>query len=159
MFQNGVDQNICSCYDRIIPEQTFGVDIMIQSWVLSSNTSPAARVHTAASFKARFASSTQPAKGWRFARILFFATAFVILFTGMTLMRTFASEQRIEPASASEQVLSVDTGDTLWTLAASVKKDSMDIRDAVHQIMKRNGLTSSALSSGQDLVVPDTILP
>ncbi|MDB4868284.1 MAG: LysM peptidoglycan-binding protein [Cohnella sp.] len=74
-------------------------------------------------------------------------------------MRTFASEQRIEPASASEQVLSVDTGDTLWTLAASVKKDSMDIRDAVHQIMKRNGLTSSALSSGQDLVVPDTILP
>jgi hypothetical protein len=144
---------------NIKPEQTFGVDIMVQTWVLSSNASPAASVRTGASFKARSTSSAKSEKGWQLARVVFFAAAFLVLFTGFTFMRTFASEQQVQPASATERVISVDTGDSLWTLAASVKKDSIDTGEAVYQLQKRNGLKSSSLTSGQVLIVPDSILP
>lgn len=93
------------------------------------------------------------------ARLLFFALAFVILFAGFTLIRTSASETQIRPESPSETIIFADTGDTLWDLASAVKKPSIDTREAVHQLMKRNHLDSSALESGQRLIVPESILP
>lgn len=99
------------------------------------------------------------ANGFLLARAAFFVLAFVILFSGLTLMRTFASGEQVEPASASEMVIYADTGDTLWKLAASVKKPSMDTRQAVHLLMKRNQLSSSSIESGQSLIVPVEMLP
>ncbi|WP_169306552.1 LysM peptidoglycan-binding domain-containing protein [Cohnella pontilimi] len=132
---------------------------MVQSWVLGSNTSPAASVRTGASFKAKSDTAASSGNRWRMARMIFFALAFVLLFTGFTFMRTFASQQHVQPASVTERIISVDAGDTLWTLAASVKKASMDTREAVYELQKRNGLKSVALTSGQVLIVPDSILP
>jgi hypothetical protein len=133
----------------------FGGIKMVQSWAMGSTTTAKPAVHRKAAYSVHITGKDKISSGWHLARILFFAAAFVILFAGFTFMRTFASQDHIEPASASEHVISVDTGDTLWTLAAAVKSPSMDTRDAVHQLMKRNGLTSSSLESGQTLIVSD----
>ena len=74
-------------------------------------------------------------------------------------MRTYASSETVSPAAGSERVVYVDAGDTLWSLAESVKKDSMDTRHAVRLLAERNQLGSSPLHSGQMLIVPAELLP
>ncbi|WP_276351434.1 LysM peptidoglycan-binding domain-containing protein [Cohnella caldifontis] len=93
------------------------------------------------------------------ARAVFFSLAFVLLLVGLSWAHTFASEEDVRPAAASEVVIYADTGDTLWKLASSVKKPSMDTRKAVHLLMKRNDLSNASLRSGQALIVPAEILP
>jgi phosphohistidine swiveling domain-containing protein len=90
---------------------------------------------------------------------MFFILALLILFSGFTVMRTFASGSHVDAETAAEAIVYADTGDTLWELAASLKKDSMDIRQAVHLIMERNNLTSPAIQSGQKIIVPGSVLP
>jgi LysM repeat protein len=74
-------------------------------------------------------------------------------------MRSFAADEGVAPRTAEELVVSVDSGDTLWQLAATYKSDSVDTREAVHVLMKRNGLSSSTLEMGQTLIIPARILP
>jgi hypothetical protein len=143
----------------MIPEQTFGVDIMVQSWAMGSNTASMTTVRSKTAVYRRTSVNKAQAKGLRAVRLLFFVLAFALLFSGFTLMRTFASEEQVQPAAGSEIVISADAGDSLWSLATSFKKDSLDTREAVHLLMKRNGLTSSSLQNGQTLIVPKEILP
>ena len=74
-------------------------------------------------------------------------------------MHTSASADRTAPAAAGEVVLSVDSGDTLWEIAKRHMNPSLDTRAAVQSIMERNGLDSSSLRSGQQLIIPLNILP
>ncbi|MBO9598969.1 MAG: LysM peptidoglycan-binding domain-containing protein [Cohnella sp.] len=118
-----------------------------------------------ASSQPRYASrsATQAAarshRGWKAARSLFILIAFLILFSGFAFAHTFASSEEGTPAGVGEIVIYVDSGDTLWELAAEYKKDHMDTRDAVHLLKKRNGLSSSSLHSGQELILPAKMLP
>lgn len=98
------------------------------------------------------------ARYWRMARGAFFLFAFLLLFTGITFMHTSASTDQVAPQTSEELVISVDSGDTLWRLATTYKKDSMDTREAVHYLLKRNGLSSSELKLGQKLIIPSRIL-
>jgi len=95
------------------------------------------------------------------ARILFFLSAFLLLFCGLTLMRSFASPEAVAPETASEMVIYADTGDTLWSLASAYKKPSMDTRQAIYYIVTRNQLGNSdrTLRSGQMLILPAEMLP
>lgn len=97
--------------------------------------------------------------GWKVARLVFILVAFLILFIGLAFAHTFASSEESTPAIADEIVISVDSGDTLWELAAEYKKDNMDTREAVHVLIKRNGLSSSSLHTGQELILPAKMLP
>ncbi|MFC5403694.1 LysM peptidoglycan-binding domain-containing protein [Cohnella soli] len=85
--------------------------------------------------------------------------AFLLLFSGFTLVRVFASSGESVPAQAQEIVVSVDSGDSIWSIANNNKKEGMDTRKAVHAIEKRNGLTDSRLEVGQQLILPSSILP
>ncbi|WP_391573435.1 LysM peptidoglycan-binding domain-containing protein [Cohnella sp.] len=96
---------------------------------------------------------------WRAARGLFVLVAFLLLFSGFTLMRSFASTGELAPALNDEIVISVDSGDTLWELARTYKDPALDTRQAVHVLMERNRLSSPALQSGQELIFPANILP
>jgi len=96
---------------------------------------------------------------WKAARGLFALIAFLLLFSGFTLMRAFASTEERAPAASGEIVISVDNGDTLWQLARAYKDPAIDTRQAVHLIMERNGLSDPELRSGQELVVPVDMLP
>jgi len=90
---------------------------------------------------------------------LFFLFALCILFSGITFMHTFASSGESVPPANGEQVVSVDSGDTLWELAKSYKNPTIDTRQAVHAILARNGMSSSDLTSGQEIIIPTNILP
>lgn len=70
------------------------------------------------------------------------------------MMSASAEPESVRPAAASEATVTVDSGDTLWSIAEAVKPEGMKTVAAVHLIMKRNGLTSSSIVSGQRLVLP-----
>lgn len=133
---------------------------MVHSWVGVGSSSGSA-IHKSASN-----SLSRPVKprvvsiqSWKFARALFFLLAFLILFSGFTLIHTSASSNEVKPATAAELVVSVDSGDSLWHIAKLYKKDSLDTRQAVHDITQRNRLTSSEVKVGQALIIPADILP
>jgi hypothetical protein len=127
---------------------------MVQAWVMQSGSATGN-----VSYKTASARKERSVIGWRTARTVFFLVAFALLFSGFTMMRSFASEEDVQPAGATELVVNVDSGDTLWALAADVKRPSLDTREAVHRIMKRNQLSSVSLKVGDSLVIPDSVLP
>ncbi|WP_164472692.1 LysM peptidoglycan-binding domain-containing protein [Cohnella candidum] len=133
---------------------------MVQSWALGSHTSSVTAVRRSSSSNRGQASSRQGSgQRWRLARMMFFVLAFAILFSGFALVKTFASEENVQPASTAEKVVYADSGDTLWHLAATLKKDSMDTRKAVRLLMERNDLHDPSLKNGQMLIVPNEMLP
>lgn len=138
----------------------FGVNLMVHSWV-TSNSSSVPAINKSALFKSGRASQPRASAvhNWKIARSLFFLFAFLLLFSGFTLVHTFASSDELLPSTSEEIVISVDNGDTLWQIARNHKKDSIDTRQAVHYILERNGLSSSAVKSGQTLILPTRILP
>ncbi len=57
-------------------------------------------------------------------------------------------------APATLTYVTVYSGDTLWSIAAAATDDSGDVRDTMTEIMNLNGLTSSALTPGQQIALP-----
>jgi LysM repeat protein len=158
MFQN----LLTGTYVRvtITPEQMFGVNLMVHSWEMAS-AAPASSIHKSSSIKSRRIEGQRSSvtQNWKMARGMFFLFAFLILFSGFALMHTFASSSEVTPATSEELIISVDSGDTLWDLARTYKKDSMDTRQAVHHLLERNGLSSSSVKAGQSLIIPARMLP
>lgn len=132
---------------------------MVHTWVTASAGSISSVHNTKVSAKHPVSLTSGSIRNLRLARSLFFIIAFLILFSGFTFMRTFAANEEVAPRAAEELVISVDSGDTLWHLAAAYKSESVDTREAVHALMKRNGLSSSSLEIGQTLIIPVWILP
>lgn len=59
------------------------------------------------------------------------------------------------PTSAPEvQRHVVVSGDTLWALATGVARPGEDVRDAVRDIEQLNGMSSVALTAGQEILLP-----
>ncbi|MGG4145413.1 LysM peptidoglycan-binding domain-containing protein [Paenibacillus algorifonticola] len=79
---------------------------------------------------------------------------FIVLFSGLLLVRTEASVNHVAPAVAGEQTVVVTQGDTLWELARKYSDNSEDIRWSVYQIRERNHLSSPDIWPGQKLVIP-----
>ena len=48
----------------------------------------------------------------------------------------------------------VDTGDTLWEVAARVTEPGQDVRATIYEIRSLNGLDGSLIRPGQVLIVP-----
>ncbi|MCD9021008.1 LysM peptidoglycan-binding domain-containing protein [Cohnella silvisoli] len=133
---------------------------MVHSWVTAGST-PASSIHNrSASIKSGRAAQPRASvtSSWKMARSLFFLFAFLVLFSGLTLMHTFASTGEVSPASSGELVVSIDSGDTLWQLAKTYKKDAIDTRQAIDYILKRNGLSTSEVKVGQTIIIPARIL-
>ncbi|BBH19883.1 hypothetical protein Back11_12280 [Paenibacillus baekrokdamisoli] len=79
---------------------------------------------------------------------------FVLLFTGMTLVKGFADGEKPANAGVGEKVMIVSKGETLWNIAGSVREENQDIRRVIFDIKSRNNLTSSVLLEGQSLIIP-----
>ncbi len=47
-----------------------------------------------------------------------------------------------------------DTGDTLWSICEQYKPEDMDLRLFIEKVKYTNRIKSSALSIGQELVIP-----
>ncbi|CAI6081296.1 LysM peptidoglycan-binding domain-containing protein [Cohnella sp. JJ-181] len=93
-------------------------------------------------------------RSFKLLRLLIIPLVALLLYAGLSMFRASAEPETVRPATAVESVMTVDSGDTLWSIAQDVKPEGMKTGTAVHLIMKRNGLDASALSSGQRLILP-----
>jgi LysM repeat protein len=75
-----------------------------------------------------------------------------VLFAAFSLGRS-VSEAAAPAAAPVQHVVTVEQGDSLWTLAQRVAPDD-DPRDVVAQIRDLNELSSAGLVPGQQLVLP-----
>jgi LysM repeat protein len=73
-----------------------------------------------------------------------------IVVVAALLLLTTGSARGAEPAG----VYTVEAGDTLWEIAAARTADGEDVRRTVMEIKAYNGLTSSLIVPGQELLVP-----
>lgn len=87
-------------------------------------------------------------------RLILIPLVALMIYAGLSMMSASAEPQSVRSAASSEAIVTVDAGDTLWSIAEAAKPAGMKTVAAVHLIMKRNGLTSSAIVSGQRLVLP-----
>ena len=131
---------------------------MVHTWV-AAGTTPASKPQDTTRTTYSREAKRDDSVNWKAARGLFTILAFLVLFSGFTLMRSFASTGEQAPATGEEIVVSVDSGDTLWALARAYKNPAIDTRQAVHVLMERNGLSGPDLKSGQSLIFPAKILP
>lgn len=138
----------------------FGVNLMVHSWVTAGSTTVSSIHNNTAPFKSGRIGQRRSigTDHWKLARSLFLLFAFLVLFSGFALFHTFASTDEVTPASNEELEISINSGDTLWQLAKTYKKDSIDTRQAIHDILQRNGLSSPEVKAGQTLILPTSIL-
>ena len=64
-----------------------------------------------------------------------------------------ASSTKVQPARRWEQVVVVQPGDTVWSIAEAAA-DGADPRALVDAIATRNGIDAGAVVPGQSLVIP-----
>ena len=88
----------------------------------------------------------------RRGRVLLLTALVAVLFGAFSLGRS-VSEAAPPSAQPAPRVVTVEQGDSLWTLARRVAPDN-DPREVVALIRDLNDLSSSGLTPGQQLVLP-----
>jgi len=88
----------------------------------------------------------------RRGRVLLLTALVAVLFGAFSLGRS-VSEAAPPSAEPAQHLVTVQQGDSLWTLARRVAPND-DPRDVVAQIRDLNDLSSSGLRPGQQLVLP-----
>jgi LysM repeat protein len=90
------------------------------------------------------------------ALILVLTISALILTTIITVITEMYKDNRdfnnLQYAKVEEYV--VHHGDTLWGIAEELDFENVDIREVVYKIKKMNGLESSDLYLGQELLIP-----
>ncbi|MHA6484011.1 LysM peptidoglycan-binding domain-containing protein [Paenibacillus sp. strain BS8-2] len=79
---------------------------------------------------------------------------FILVFSSFLIFVTQASGTEVEAAGVNEQVVTVGSGDTLWSIA-SHHTDGNDIGYMVFSIKDRNSLSSETIHPGQILIIPE----
>jgi LysM repeat protein len=88
----------------------------------------------------------------RRGRVLLLAALVAVLFGAFSLGRS-VSEAAAPSAQPAPHLVTVEQGDSLWTLAQRVAPDN-DPREVVALIRDLNDLSSAGLVPGQQLVLP-----
>jgi LysM repeat protein len=88
----------------------------------------------------------------RRGRVLLLTALVAVLFGAFSLGRS-VSEAASPSAQPEQHVVTVEHGDSLWTLAREVAPDN-DPREVVALIRDLNDLAGSGLVPGQQLVLP-----
>jgi len=88
-------------------------------------------------------------------RLAFF-TACLIITVSFTAggVRSDAESDGKAPMFKYYKSVLIDSGDTLWSIAAENKTSGMDTEDVVEEIKKMNGLRSDSITAGNYLIVP-----
>ena len=91
----------------------------------------------------------------RLARFLVVLSLAVVLLAGFAFKAGAGDVASASAVSASTNfvVLTVGSGDSIWSIAHSVA-DGRDVRAVVDAIVSANSLTDSAVSAGQKIRVP-----
>ena len=54
----------------------------------------------------------------------------------------------------SYEVITIQSGDTLWSIAADYKSDDQDIRDYIYEICDKNDIKAGEIMQGQNILIP-----
>lgn len=93
-----------------------------------------------------------PLRLTRRGRVVIFLAATAAVATSGFLTSTAVAQQ---PDPAIEvTVATVAPGETLWHFARGIAQPGQDLRDVVAEIQDLNDLSSAALQSGQQLLLP-----
>jgi LysM repeat protein len=90
-------------------------------------------------------------------RVLF-ALLITILFTFAAIISAHAGDSMIQGKSdsrSSAHSVVIESGDTLWSIAAANKGAKQDIRAYIEEIKDVNKLGTSSLKQGQVIKLPD----
>lgn len=86
----------------------------------------------------------------RFTVFLVLIMISTVYFTGLA----FGNSQAVSLTEPSYIEVVVQSGDTLWDLAAIYGPDDQDIRNTVHTISRINGITPEDIQPGDILLIP-----
>ncbi|HEY5134215.1 MAG TPA: LysM peptidoglycan-binding domain-containing protein [Candidatus Nanopelagicales bacterium] len=92
-------------------------------------------------------------RGRRLARTVVVALALLIALVVSTAGHASTSQAGTGRAVAATTTVVVQPGQTLWTVARGLSADA-DLRETVARIQELNGLASSSVRPGQQLIVP-----
>ena len=88
----------------------------------------------------------------RFRFTVFMAS--VILIISMLTGLLIGSFNASGSTKHSYETITVQSGDTLWTIAEQYKPDSQDIRDYIYEVCDRNDIKAGDLVQGMDIEIP-----
>lgn len=92
-----------------------------------------------------------PLRLTRRGRVVVVALALLLAVAGVMGGRAVADG----PARATEvRTYSVQSGETMWGIAADIAAPGEDVRDVVLQLQRLNGLSDGSLAAGQVLLLP-----
>jgi len=78
-----------------------------------------------------------------------------ITLAALSLMVTLPTLSSMHAASATRYTtVTVQPGDTLWSIAAAHTSDTSDIQTSIDRISETNHLNASAIQPGQHLRIP-----
>lgn len=85
--------------------------------------------------------------------------AVALIALSLTFFNAFSAQRVFDSATANtpQTVVSVHEGDTLWDIAVAHPVSDLSTSDTVSLIRSWNGLSSSELSIGMDLLVPASL--
>ena len=86
-------------------------------------------------------------------RFTLFITLMTIIIT-MSLSMLFGNTYVSGSSNKAYYAITVESGDTLWTIAEKYSDDKTDIRQFIYDISKINDLESSKILVGQKLLIP-----
>lgn len=89
-----------------------------------------------------------------YKKVVMSTVILMILFTCFKLIGTNATTNSSAEPQAGEQVIVVQSGDTLWSIAKQYIDESDDVRYMIFKIQSRNVLQSSHIVPGQKLIIP-----
>ena len=91
------------------------------------------------------------------SRVRFTAFVLIMLFAVTGIFNTMLGLNDALGLTKSEYIeVSVDSGDTLWTIAEEYMPSDMDIRKAVHIIKSINDIDNQ-LQPGQTVLIPEYV--
>lgn len=76
-----------------------------------------------------------------------------VIVTVCILVLNFTFQSTMDGVEWREEIYSVSSGDSLWTISAQYCPDSVDAREWVAEIKALNGLANSTIYPGQRLIV------
>lgn len=88
----------------------------------------------------------------RFRFTVFVVLVIILLTTAVNFALGFGTADSLTKVEYMD--IEVVSGDTLWSIAETYMTDVPDVRQAVHQLCKINGISAGELYSGMTIQVP-----